>query len=53
MLTQRPTLRIEPGADDRFYLSVDHKIRAVFDSYDDALDGLKTTVEILDEPTPF
>ena len=32
-----------------FYLSVHHKIWVVFDAYDEALDGLKATVEILSD----
>ena len=32
-----------------FYLSVHHKIWVVFDAYDEALAGLKATVEIDDE----
>jgi len=52
MRAKRPDVRIKAGGDDRFYLSVDDKIWAVFDSYDEALDGLKTTVEILNEPLP-
>jgi hypothetical protein len=40
----------KPVMTGRFYLWVNENIRAVFNTYEDVLDGLKTTVEILSEP---
>jgi hypothetical protein len=43
----------KPVMTGRFYLWVDENIRAVFNTYEDVLDGLKTTVEILSEAPPI
>jgi hypothetical protein len=47
MRAKRPNIRIEAGDDGRFYLWVDENIWAVFPTYEEALDGLQTTIEIL------
>jgi hypothetical protein len=52
MRAKRPNIRIKTGTDGRFYPWVDDKIWAVFATYEEALDGLKTTVEILGDKPP-
>ena len=49
MRATRPTSESKPVMTVGFYLSVHHKIWVVFDAYDEALDGLKATVEILSD----